>query len=79
MRSEAVWLVQLLVSVCLLAGAFAVGWWVGRTRTRGADVGWDSMPATVEVSLQARRGDLFAPEVDLRGDSAVARGEIASG
>ncbi len=79
MRSEAVWLVQLLVCVCLLTGAFVVGWWVGRSRTGAESVTWDSMPAVVEVARTVGRSDLFAPEVDLREQQVAARPELTGG
>ncbi|MEI2700463.1 MAG: hypothetical protein V9E94_19815 [Microthrixaceae bacterium] len=79
MRSEAVWLVQLIVCVCLLTGAFAVGWWAGRRKVDGDRVGWDSMPAVVEVARGVSRRDLFAPEVDLREQAGAAGRELTGG
>lgn len=79
MRTEAVWLVQLVVCVCLLAGAFAVGWWVGRRRVDGDRASWDSMPAAVEVARGVSRHDLFAPEVDLREQQRTVGRELTGG
>ncbi len=79
MRAEAVWLVQLVVCVCLLAGAFAVGWWVGRRRVHGDASSWDAMPAAVEVARSVSRRDLFAPEVDLRDQPGAVGRELTGG
>ncbi len=63
MRNEAIWLVQLLVSMSIVAAAFGVGVWTGR---RPAPATWESLDAEVEVRAATGRRDLFAPEVDLR-------------
>lgn len=80
MRNEAIWLVQLLVTVSVIAAAFAAGLWTGWRRWgRARPASWDSLRADVEVRPAiSGRPDLFAPEIDLR-DERSARGELTRG
>jgi hypothetical protein len=66
MRYEAVWLVQFLFAVAMIATSFAVGLWAGwRKWGRPGPATWDSLRAEVEVRPTASgRRDLFAPEID---------------
>jgi hypothetical protein len=84
MRNEAIWLVQFLVSISIVAAAFGAGLWMGRRRSgRPIPATWDTLDAEVEVRASTGRRDLFAPEVDLRGDTisttAAAPRELTSG
>jgi len=84
MRYEAVWLVQFLAAVTVIAVSFAVGLFAGYRRWgRVGPATWDSLRAEVEVRpTVAGRRDLFAPEVDLRERSGAfdeARGELSPG
>lgn len=76
MRNEAIWLVQFLVSISIVAAAFGIGLWTGWRRWgRPGPATWDTLDADVEVRATSGRRDLFAPEVDLRdGTSAVVAG-----
>jgi hypothetical protein len=77
MRSEAVWLVQFVVTITIVAAAFSCGMWAGWRRWgRPGPATWDTLDAQIEVRTRAAgRRDLFAPEVDLRAhhDDAMPR------
>lgn len=84
MRNEAVWLVQFLVAMAMIAVAFGAGMWAGWQRWgRRRPATWDSVHAEVEVRPTPNgRPDLFAPEVDLRdpvGLLGEVRGELSPG
>lgn len=84
MRYEAIWLVQFLTAVTVVAVAFCAGMWAGWRRWgRGAPATWDSLRAEVEVRPpRSGRRDLFAPEIDLRAglvEVEDARGELSPG
>lgn len=76
MRHEAIWLLRFLIVVAMFGGVFGSGVYVGvRRSTRRSPVGWDGVPAGVEVrAALSNRSDLFAPEVDLRSDADTRPG-----
>ena len=78
MRYEAVWLVQFLVAVAMIATSFAVGLWAGwRKWGRPGPATWDSLRAEVEVRPTASgRRDLFAPEIDLRDPTGATIDQV---